>query len=159
MAKGTKYATPICIVLSVIALAGIALGIWKSNTYVIIATMLPAVIYEIYRTEGESTKAASAGMLLVLVALIVMTAMRLSYNLAPFLTRFGITGAFDARLAGPVIIAVLAVILIRRTAGIYTRWLAVIIIISAAGLFYAMDPSLFGHLLRLGAEEGIRRVR
>ncbi len=159
MAKGTKYATPICIVLSVIALAGIALGIWKANTYVIIATMLPAVIYEIYRTEGQSTRAASAGMLLVLIALIVMTAMKLSFDLAPFLTRFGISGAVDAKLAGPVIIAVLAVILIRRTAGIYTRWLAVIIILSSAGLLYAMDPSILGHLLKLGAEEGVRRVR
>lgn len=159
MAKGTKYATLICFVLSVIALAGIALGIWKANAYVIIGTMLPAVVYEIYRTEGESTKAASAGILLVLAALIVMTAMKLSFNLAPFLARFGSGGAVDARLAGPVIIALLAVVLIRRTAGVYTRWLAVIIIISAAGLFYVLDPSIFKYLLKLGAEEGIRRVQ
>jgi len=67
--------------------------------------------------------------------------------------------AIDARLAGPVIIALLAVVLIRRTAGVYTRWLAVIIIISAAGLFYVLDPSIFKYLLKLGTEEGIRRVQ
>ncbi len=159
MAKSTKNAALICVILSVIALIGIALGIWKSNSYVVIAAMLPAVVYEIYRTEGVSTKAASIGMLVVLVALIVMLAMKISFNIAPFLAKIGITSAVDAKLAGPVIIAVLAFILLRQTAGIYTRWLAVIIFVTAVGLFYVLDPSLFGFLLKLGAQEGAKRIK
>jgi hypothetical protein len=84
--------------------------------------------------------------------------MNLSFSLAPYLSKFGITRAVDAKLAGPVIIAVLAVILLRRTAGIYTKWLAVIIFLAAVGLFYVLDPSIFQLILNLGAREGMKRV-
>jgi hypothetical protein len=158
MAKSTKYAALICVVLTIVAAAGIAAGIWKSNVYLVIAGMLPAVIYEIYRTEGVTTKAASIGMLAVLVALCVMIAMKISFNLAPFLAKWGISFAVDAKLAGPVIIAVLAVILLRQTAGIYTKWLAIIIFVAAIALFYVLDPSIFSFLLKRGVEEGTKRI-
>ncbi len=158
MPKSTKNAALICIVLTVIAGLGVAIGIWKLSPLAAIIGMIPAVIYEVYRTEGFTTKLASVGMLLVLVALVVMIAMNLSFSLAPYLSKFGITRAVDAKLAGPVIIAVLAVILLRRTAGIYTKWLAVVIFLAAVGLFYVLDPSIFHLILDLGAREGMKKV-
>lgn len=158
MPKSTKHAALICIVLTVVAGLGVAIGIWKGSPLAAIIGVVPAVIYEVYRTEGFTTKLASVGMLLVLVALIVMIAMKLSFSLAPYLSKFGITRVVDAKLAGPVIIAVLAVILLRRTAGIYTKWLAVVIFLAAVGLFYVLDPSIFQFILNLGAKEGMKRV-
>jgi hypothetical protein len=159
MAKSKKNAGLICAIVSILAALGVALGIWKASPIAVVILMLPAVIYEVYRTEGFYTKAASVGMLVVLSVLIAMIAGKLSLNLAHFLAEYGITMAVDVRLTGPAIIAILAVILFRRTAGIYTRWLAVVIILASAGLFYVMDPTLFTFLLERGAAEGAKRIQ
>jgi hypothetical protein len=66
----------------------------------------------------------------------------------------------DVKIVGPVIIAILAGILIRRTAGKYTIWLAVVILVSSIGLLFALNPEFLQQLFRSGlVEEGIRRVR
>jgi ABC-type transport system involved in cytochrome bd biosynthesis fused ATPase/permease subunit len=65
----------------------------------------------------------------------------------------------DLRIVGPAVIAVCALILIARTRGVYTKWLAVNIIVSALALTYVIDPTVFAELLRQGAEEGLNAIR
>ena len=59
MAKPTKHATLICTIMTIVALIGILLGILFSKPIIIVACLIPTVIYEAYRTEGESTRWAS----------------------------------------------------------------------------------------------------
>jgi len=68
MAKPTRFAPYICTACTVLAILGIVLGFWLSSPLIITVLLLPTVIYEAYRTEGRSTKAAS---LLLVVVLIV----------------------------------------------------------------------------------------
>jgi len=49
---------------------------------------------------------------------------------------------------------VLALILIVRTRGRYTRWLAVNILVSVIALAYVINPQIAQELLRQGAQEG-----
>ena len=67
MAKPTKYATLICAILSVLLLIGILLGIILKIAWILVLFLLPIVIYQVYRTEGKSTKWASWVMLVVVV--------------------------------------------------------------------------------------------
>ncbi|MBN2176998.1 MAG: hypothetical protein JW722_05000 [Demequinaceae bacterium] len=76
MARPTKNATAICLVLSVLAVIGIAIGLATSTPLVIVFALIPTVVYEIYRVEGESTKWSSWGMGAVLVALLSLHAVR-----------------------------------------------------------------------------------
>lgn len=166
MAREYEHATLICLILTVVALAGIAAGVFFKLPLVVLIAMLPAVGYEIYRTEGVSTKFASFGMLVVLIAEAVLIIGNININLANFagsavrsVSRYNIPLG-DVKVAGPVIIAILAGILIRRTAGKYTIWLAVVILVSSIGLLFALNPEFLQQLFRSGlVEEGIRRVR
>ncbi len=164
MAKPTKNATPICIGLSLLALAGIILGIVFESPLIVAFALLPTVGYEIYRTEGRSTKTSSALLMVVLVAEIILIIFNIGFDLAEF---FGVTEKYvagynvplgDIKVVGPVVMAVLSVVLFVRTYGVYTRWLAVIIFITSFALVYVLDPGLFPELLRFGVDEGLRRV-
>ena len=56
--------------------------------------------------------------------------------------------------AHPALMAVLAIILIVRTRGAYTRWLALNIIVCVLALTYVLGPNVFRELLC----QGVRRV-
>jgi hypothetical protein len=165
MPKSYKYATPICLVLSLLALIGIIIGLVKSSPLIIIIFLLPTVIYEVYRTEGKSTKQASWLLLTVFVAEIVFIVAKINFNLARFLSmteeRIGgyLVPLGDIKVVAPTIMAVLAIILFIRTRGRYTRWLAVIIFISSFAIIYALDPAIFSDLLRYGIKEGLYQIR
>lgn len=164
MAKPTKYATPICIVLSVIALIGIVLGLVLSSPITVMILLLPTVIYEVYRTEGKSTKASSVLLLIVLIAELLLVIFRIDFNLAEFLgeSEKYIGGYLvplgDIKMIGPTIMAVLSVILFVRTRGVYTKWLAVTIFITSFASIYILDPQAFQDLLKYGVEEGLNQV-
>jgi len=85
MAKPTTYATPICLVLTLIAAIGIIAGILEKNALWLIFLLLPTVIYEVYRTEGESTKWASWFLLILLVVELIFLLFNIKFNLASFL--------------------------------------------------------------------------
>jgi hypothetical protein len=164
MAKSYKYATSICIAFSVLTLIGIIIGVIKSSPLIAIIFLLPTVIYEVYRTEGKSTKWASWGLLIVLIAEIILIAFNVSFDLAEF---FGVTSQRiagynvplgDIKVIGPTIIAILAIILFARTRGRYTKWLAIIIFITSFAILYALDPTIFSRLLRIGIEEGLKQI-
>jgi hypothetical protein len=66
MAKPTKYATLICIIVTVIAFAGIIAGILMSRPLIIVIALIPAAVYEVYRTKGPSAVWASWVLLIMI---------------------------------------------------------------------------------------------
>jgi len=144
MARSTGNAVLICFICTILALAGIAGGYYFRMPVIAVSALLPAVIYEVYRTEGVSTIWASWGMLAVLIAEAVLIIGKFNINISQYAVKYipGIP-AIDLKLGGPVIMAYFSYILIRRTAGIYTKWLAVVILAGCLGLFYVIDPALF----------------
>jgi len=165
MAKSYKYATEICVALTVLALIGIVIGIAKSSPLIAIIFLLPAVIYEVYRTEGKSTKWASIVLLVVFIAEFILIITNVSFDLAGFLgaTEKCVAGYAvplgDIKIVGPGLMAVLALILLIRTRGRYTKWLAIIIIITSLAIAYILDPAIFTKFLRLGIQEGLKEIR
>lgn len=164
MAKPTKYATPICLVLSILAVMGIILGLVFTSPLLIILFLLPTAAYEVYRTEGVSTKISSVFLLVVLILEMILLVFNIRFNLIEFLgeaERY--VGGYlvplgDIKIVGPTIMAVLSVVLFVRTYGKYTKWLAVIIFITSFAIIYTIDPQAFQDLLKFGVKEGLDRV-
>ncbi len=152
MAREYKNAGIICIAISIIAVLGIFLGIKFNKPLIIALVMLPAVIYEVYRTEGVYTKIASWLSLTVVVAEAYVIIAGITIDLSPILGEslksFSITGRVHAGLIGPVALVILALYLFKNTAGIYTRWLSIIILVSSIALFYAINPEIILGLLQ-----------
>jgi len=154
MPKPTKYATIICLVLSAIALIGMILGFVYHHALIVVSALLPIVVYEIYRTEGKSTKLFSWAMLFVLVAELVLLIWNVNYNLANFLGQDSIYVGHmyvqlgDIKTIGPVLLAAISVILLIRTYGIYTKWLSIVIIVGSFATVYILNPILFSELTK-----------
>ncbi len=165
MAKSYQYATQICIILSILALLGIVIGVLQSSPLIIIIFLLPTVVYEVYRTEGRSTKWASWGLLAILIAEVFLITANVSFDLVKFFgTSEELVGGYivplgDIKIVAPAIMAVLALILFTRTRGRYTKWLAVIIFVASFVIVYSLDPTIFRSLLRLGVKKGLRQIQ
>lgn len=164
MAKPTKHASLICTVVTVLALIGIVIGFLTGWTLVIVFSLLPAVIYEVYRTEGKSTKTSSIFLLVVLIAEIFLIIFKIDFNLAEYLgaTEKDIVGYTvplgDLKIVGPSIMAVLSLVLFVRTYGVYTKWLAVTILVTSFAIIYSIDPEIFSNLLQYVVQEGVDRL-
>ena len=159
MAKPTKYATPICLGLTVIAALGIILGLTTRSALVTTLALLPTVGYEAYRTEGKSTRWAAWALLLVFIAQLVLLIFKINFDLIRF---FGEQERYvagyriplgDIKVAGSALMMALSVILFTRTRGIYTRWLAAIIFFTALAIVYILAPDTFGDLLKTVMEQ------
>jgi hypothetical protein len=154
MAKPTKHASLICTITMILALIGIIIGIITTNVLWTIFLLFPAVIYEIYRTEGVSTKWASWSMLAILIAELVLVIFNINYDFAKFLGQDSVYVANqnvplgDIQTLGPILLAVISLILILRTRGKYTRWLAGIIFVTSFAIVYILSPDQFMELLR-----------
>lgn len=165
MARPTKNAALICGILSAVALVGVIVGLVAKSPVVVLIAMAPSVAYEVYRTEGETTKWASWALAGVLILEFILVVFKISFDIGAFLgsTSQQVAGyqipLGDLRIVGPAIIAVCALILIVRTRGVYTRWLAVNIIVAALALTYVLDPTVFVDLLRQGAQEGLNQIQ
>ncbi len=165
MAKPTKHAGTICTILGTVALVGIVLGILRSNPLIMILLLIPTAVYEVYRTEGESTRWASWALLVVLVAEALLVALGIRFDLATFLgqeERY-VAGyevpIGDVKVVGPAIMAVLALILIARTRGRYTKWLAGIILVTSFAIVYAIDATVFTRWIRLAVDQGLNLLQ
>jgi hypothetical protein len=158
--KGAKR-NPIlvCSVMTIVALIGIVLGLLFKNPLVMILLLIPAGVYEVIRTAGVSTKAASVLLLVVLVLETILIVFRTSINLADFLgmseTYIGgykvILG--DIRVVGAAVMAVLSVVLLLRTEGPYTKWLAVVIIVTSLAIIYTVAPADFQRTIQSAVEQ------
>ncbi len=153
MARPTRYATPICLALTVLAGVGILLGFLTDEIMWPIGLLVPTVAYEAYRTEGASTRWASWTLAVLMVALIVVVVFDIDYDLRQ-LFGSGVTYVGgediplgDVKVVFPAAMAVLAALLWTRTRGIYTRWLAAVIFVTAAVIIYLRAPAELGNLL------------
>lgn len=163
MAKPTKYAPVICVALSIVAVIGILLGLVFSSPIPVIIFLLPAVGYEIYRTEGASTKTSSIIIGVILVLELILIIFNIDFDLVKFLgqeTRY--IGGYEVPLGaltviGPTVIAILAIILFVRTYGVYTKWLAVVIFVTAFVIIYELNPATMRELFKYGIKEIIDR--
>lgn len=135
------------------------------NPLWIIIGLLPAVIYEIYRTEeGATTKYSSILLLIILVLEIILVVFKVKFDLATF---FGeeskyIGGYYlplgDIKVFGPILTAILSVVLFFRTAGVYTKWLSVIICIGSLTAVYIINPVFFQSILKILINGLISRI-
>lgn len=158
MARPTKYATLICIVCTLLAALGILVGIWQKNAVYTIFALLPAVGYEAYRTEGASTRFASWAIAVVFIAELIFILFKIDIDLVKFLGSGRYVRGYyvpigDIKVVGSALMAVLSIILFTRTRGIYTRWLAVIIILTSLGIIYVLSPNFFTDLINSGANQ------
>ncbi len=165
MAKSYRHATLICIILSFLAALGIVWGLFQHEPLLIALFLLPTIIYEVYRTEGKSTKLASWGLLGIFILEILLILGKVNFDLAGFL------GTKQKQLAGhavplgdikvvtPTAMAILSLVLFTNTRGRYTKWLAVIIFITSFAIVYVLDPNLFARLLKIGVNEGLRQIQ
>ena len=164
MAKPTKHATLICFILTLIAFIGIIIGIFLSKPLIIAACLFPAVVYEVYRTEGESTRWASWVLLLVVILEIVFIAANISFDLAKFIGQSEkevagyIVPLGDIKIFGPIIMGILSIILFIRTRGKYTKWLSVIIFITCFAIIWSLNPDIFKNLLQIGVGKGLESI-
>ncbi len=163
MPKPTEHASLICAICTILALIGIVLGLIFRSPLFVILFLLPTVGYEIYRTEGTSTKFSSIVIAIVLTVELFLIIFHVNYDLIKF---FGteqeyIAGYYvplgDIKVVGPFLLAILSIILFIRTYGVYTKWLAVVIFISAFAIVYALDPSIFSQMVKFGAREIFNR--
>ena len=164
MAKPTKHAILICTILSIIALIGIIIGPLMSKPLIIVILLIPAAVYEAYRTEGPSTKWASWFLLLLLILEIILIITNFSFDLASFFgtSETSVAGynipLGDVKIVGPIIIGILSIILFIRTRGKYTKWLAAIIFITCFAIIYTLNPEIFKNLLGLAVDRGIENL-
>jgi len=153
MAKPTTYATPICLALSLLTVIGIILGLLNHNALLVTVLLLPVVAYEAYRTEGDSTRWASWVLLLLIIAELVMIVFKINFDLVTFTSRSTayVGGYFvplgDVKIIAPGLMAILALMLFFRTNGKYTKWLSVLIILSALVIVYSLDREIFKSIL------------
>jgi hypothetical protein len=165
VAKAYKNAGPICFAFTIVAAIGIVFGLITWQPLVPLFLLIPTIVYEVYRTEGESTKWASRLLLLVFILEIVLIAANISFDLSSFLgqSERWVAGyrvpLGDIKVVGPAVMAILSVVLFIRTRGRYTKWLAVVIFITAFAIVYTMDRSIFSRLVRIGIDEGLNQIR
>jgi hypothetical protein len=149
MAKPMKNAPHLCTIFMVIAILGISLGFVFRQPLIPILLLLHTAIYEVYRTVGKSTKRASSILVAVLIAEIRLVLFDEVSDVAVFLGSEGeYIGGFwgslgDLRIFGQTIIAVLAVVLVYRTRGVNTKWLAVSLIYLRLPLFPLLTQLFF----------------
>ena len=165
MAKPYQHATKICLGLTFLAVISVLWGLNTLSPLIILIFLLPTILYEVYRTEGVSTKSAAWGLLVVYILEIVFILGNISFDLASFLgTEQQYVGGHavplgDIKIVAPTAMAALSAVLFTRTRGRYTKWLAVIIFISSFAIVYALDPTVFDRLVKIGVKEGLRKIQ
>ena len=105
--------------------------------------------------------------IIALIVVIVATAVviygnfNINFNLAEYFdsTEKSIGGYLvplgDIKIVGPTVMAILAVILFVRTYGTFTKWLAVIIFVTAFAIIYTIDPVIFKDLFKYAVQQGV----
>jgi len=162
MAKPTTYATPICLGLTLLVLIGIVWGFLAHNALITVIFLLPAVGYEAYRTEGESTRWASWVMLAVIIAELVVILFKIDYDLVRLFDTNALYVGYtylplgNLKVMFPIIMIVLSFMLFFRTIGKYTKWLAILIFISSIAIVYAIEPGMLKSLLHIGTDQSWR---
>ncbi|KXK27592.1 MAG: hypothetical protein TR69_WS6001000036 [candidate division WS6 bacterium OLB20] len=162
MAKPTRDALPLTIAVAVIAAAGIVLGFIFNSPATALLLLLPTIAYEIYRVEGDSTRYAAWGLLGVVIVELALLLFNVTFDLASFLNTDSqyIQGyevpLADIKVIGPILLAILAVVLFKNTRGRYTKALSVVIIVAAFAIVFMLNPEIFNQMLRVAGQEGVQ---
>jgi hypothetical protein len=164
MAKPTKHAPIICTIVTILAVIGIVISFVVGSAIPAIVFLLPTAVYEMYRTEGASTKASSIIILIVLFLELVLLIFNIDFDIAEFLgqeSRY-IAGyqipLGSLTAVGPTLIAVLSIVLFVRTRGKFTRWLAVNIFVTCFVILYLLDPETMGELTKIAVDAVLGRI-
>lgn len=151
---GFNTPTTICIFCSVFALGFILLSFGLNNPYLILIGFFPAVVYEVIRTAGIYTKAASIIILLLTILEALALKGIIKFNLATFLNQeTGYIKGYWVPLGElttvfPLITVILSILLFQRTIGRYTKWLSIIILISSVALVWQIDKDVLMGIIR-----------
>jgi hypothetical protein len=142
-----------CMLVTVIAAGCVVAGFYMKNPLLMVLGLLPVALFEAYRTWGPFTKFASWLFLLTLIAESVLIVMKFNFDLVRF------TGGVNRHFAGynlqltdikaaiPLILALLSFILVLRTAGTYTKWLALVITAGCICIVLVLAPKQFPELV------------
>lgn len=156
MAKPTKNAPLYCIILTIVTVVMAIVSFYSHNALWIIIGLLPVVAYEVYRTEeGATTKYSAIALLIILILEFILIVFKVNFDLASFLGEESKNiGGYtlplgDVKIVGPILTAILSVILFFRTAGVYTRWLSVIICIGSLTAVYILNPVFFQSIIKV----------
>ncbi len=161
MAKPWKYATLICTAITIVAGLGILVGLVTGNVLWPLILLFPAVAYQAYRTEGESTRWASWMLVVLLVTTVVLILWGVEYDLRQLLGQEEayvagrVVPLGDVKMVMPAVMSICAVILLVRTRGRYTRWLAVVIFVASLFIVYSIDPEAIGTLIEVAVRSVI----
>lgn len=134
------------------------------NAIIPLIFLIPTIIYEVYRTEGESTTLASWLLLALFIANFIVVVFNIQFDLGEFLGVnekyfYGYTVPIgELRIVFPVIIGILSIVLFTRTRGIYTKWLSVVIIVTSLAIIHIIDPEIFQSILKMGTNQVIDNV-
>jgi hypothetical protein len=162
--KGMKPEA-ICFIVTVLAVIGGLLSLFSKNPLWIFIFLLPATVYEAIRTEeGATTKYSSIVMLIVLIAEIVLILFNVNYDLAQLFettekTVAGYTLPLgDIKVVGPLLMAVLSIVLIFRTYGRFTKYLAIVIAAGSLVAVLLINPTFFEQMLKQIVDALIARI-
>ncbi len=103
-------------------------------------------------------------LLIILVLEIGLIVFGINYDLAQFFeTSEKYVAGYalplgDIKTFGPILTAVLSAVLIFRTYGPYTKWLAIIIAVSSLVAIYLISPNFFEQALKLIMNELFNRL-
>lgn len=146
----------VCLVMTLVAFIGAFIAMATRSPLLMFVFMLPAVIYEVIRTEpGASTKFSSILLLGIIILEIILIVFGINYDLAKFFEEdekyiAGYTLPLgDIKVFGPLLTAILSTVLVFRTYGPYTRWLSVIIAIGSLVAVFLISPHFFQQALKL----------
>ncbi len=142
--------------VTLVAIVGALLAMASRNSLWMLIFLLPAVIYEVIRTEeGASTKFSSILLLIIILLEIVLIIFGINYDLTKF---FGEEEKYiagyslplgDIKIFGPLLTAILSTILIFRTYGPYTKWLSIVIAGGSLVAVFLINPLFFQQALPL----------
>jgi len=156
MAKPTTNAPLYCTIITLFTIIMSIISLMSHNPLWIIIGLLPAVLYEVYRTqEGATTKYSSIVLLILLVVEIILIIFNVNFDLASFFEQDSkYIGGYDLPLGdikifGPILAAILSVVLFFRTAGPYTKWLSVVICIGSLTAVFIIDPLFFKTIFKI----------
>ena len=149
MPKSTNNAFKISLGVTLSAGLGIIGGYLFSLPIITLILLLPAVLYEVYRTEGISTKIASLLVLLLVAVQMIIIFSGVDIYLSEHLgalaqyTPAVLLEFSHVSIAIPIITAIVAAYLVIRTRGVYTRWLALVIIVVSLAVIFIVEPAVF----------------
>ncbi|GEM_PF-6445831 len=137
-----NYPVYYCLFLTIFFIISCFLSFVTKNSIYLMIGLLPVSLYEIYRTYGIFTKLASILLLFILILEIYIISANVNIDLLKLFFKkeiflAGINIKFgELRYIFSEIIILLALILLVRTIGIYTKWLSIILIIGCLMIIY-----------------------